>query len=664
MSPSRPCPSSRSPIRTLAGALALALALAAGLGIAPARPASAAQPPPLLSRQILFSSPTRGAPFIAPDGKHLAWIESTNGLPNLWVRSPADPEGRLLSRDPRGTVRQPVWQSDAQAVLYLQDSDGLGNWHLMQAHVTSGTLRDLTPFTGVQARLVATSPRVVDEILVAMNLRDRRLFDVFRIDVRTGAVLFEAENSGEITTWFADDDLNIRLAQVILPNGELALSTRSDPRSMWRPILRWGADDALGKVIGFGPTGTNVLLLSSVRAPAPRLLDINLATGATTIVAQDARFDVIGALSHPFSNTLEAVQFMRDRAQWQVMQPDLARDFTALRNFRDADIDVLSRDVTDRLWTIGFTAENAPVLYALYDRHERTVRPLFSENPVLERIPFANSRPIALDARDGRPLAGYLTLPPGQDPRNLPGVVLVHGGPWSRTIWGFDPEVQWLANRGYAVLQINFRGSTGYGRDHLNAGNQEWGGKILLDLIDGKRWAIGQGYLDPKRVAIMGAGFGGYAALATLAFHPDEFAAGVSLAGPPDLVTMVTAVPTNAVAVRAVFDQRVGNVDTDLALLRNQSPASRAAQIKAPLLAAVTGRDPQVPVQAMDAFVAAVRREGRHVEYLYFADETTVLRQPANRLRFHAATEAFLARHLGGRAEPPAEFEKFEALRR
>lgn len=623
-----------------------------------------AELPPLLPRETILGEALAEAPLISPDGQHFAWLAATNGLPNLWVCSVSTNDTRLLSRDPRGTVRQPAWQFDSQAVLYLQDSDGSGNLHVMQAHVASGNIRDLTPFTGVQARLVATSPKRPEEILVALNLRNRRSLDVFRIDLRSGALGLDTEGEPDTTGWYADADLNIRLAQILLPSGEFALGTRPDARSMWRPILKWGSDDALGRVIGFGPGGSNVWLVSSVQAPAPRLLDIRLDTGAATIAAQDPKFDVASVLLHPSSNTLEAVQIYRSRAQWHIANPELMPDFEALRRFRNADVDVLSRDSSNRLWTVSLTADTAPVLYALYDRTSKQVTPLFSERPALDGARLAGVRPIAFKARDGLPLEGYLTLPSGVEPRRLPGVVLVHAGPWSRVAWGFDPESQWLANRGYAVLQVNFRGSTGYGKDHLNAGDKQWGDKSLTDVIDGKKWAVEQGYLDEARVAIMGAGFGGYTALAALAFHPKEFAAGVSLAGPPNLATLIESTPNPGSAMRQLLEKRVGNPKTDAEMLRQRSPASRAAAITAPLLAATTGRDPQIDLKDMDQFVAAIRAEGRTVNYLYFPDDTAGLRDFGNRLRFAAEVEGFLAKHLGGRAEPPSPNLQTDKLKR
>ncbi len=643
--------------------LALALLLAATAAVPLAR-VSRAELPPLIPRQTLLGTAEAEAPLISPDGSQLAWVALTNGLPNLWVRSVATNDTRLLSRDPRGSVQQPLWQFDGQAVLYLQDTDPAGTPHLMQAHVASGNIRDLTPFTGVQARIVATSPKRPDEILVALNLRDRRGLDVFRIDLRSGGLGMDTEGSPDTTGWYADSDLSIRLAQLILPDGTFALGSRPDARSMWRPILRWGSDDALGRVIGFGPGGSNVWLVSSVQAPAPRLLDIRLDTGATVIAAQDPRFDVTSVLLHPASNTLQAVQIYRSRAQWHLADPSMMTDFEALRKFRNADVDVLSRDQRNRLWTVSFTSDTAPVLYALYDRETRKVTPLFSERSALEDATFAGVRPITFKARDGSDLEGYLTLPPGLEPKNLPAVVLVHGGPWSRVAWGFDPEAQWLANRGYAVLQINFRGSTGYGKDHLNAGDKEWGGKILTDLIDGKNWAVEHGTIDGNRVAIMGSGFGGYATLAALASYPRLFKAGVSLAGPPSLPTMIESFPGTTSAMRKLLEKRVGHPRTDAEKLGNQSPASRPGAIIAPLLAATTGRDPQIDLKEMDQFIAAIRAEGHSVDYLYFPDDTAALRDFTHRLQFAAEVEAFLAKHLGGRAEPIPDGLRNDKLRR
>lgn len=627
-------------------------------------PSASAQLPPIAPRNALFRPATQGPPMVSPNGDILAWVALTNGLPQLWIRPLTNTTARPLLPDPRGSIIQPAWQSDGEAILYLQDSDGIGSLHLMQHHVASGNLRDLTPFAGVQARLIANNPRNLDQILVAMNLRDRRFTDAFRIDVRTGGILQDAPNTGEITDWFADNDLNPTVAQLRLADGSQTLSTRADARAVWRPILRLAADDVLGSIVGFGPANTNVWLLTSALASCQRLLNLHLPTGNAAVVAQDPRFDVTSALLHPTSNTLQAVQFARGRAQWQLADTNLAADFATLRRFKDADIDVVSRDASDSVWTVRLDSDTAPIQYALYRRKTREATALYSENPLPAEFQGGRMQTVSFKARDGLPLDGYLTLPPGLEPKALPAVVVVHGGPWTRDSWGFDPEAQWLANRGYAVIQVNFRGSTGFGKEHLNAGDKEWGGKILLDLLDAKAHVVQKGIVDPKRVAIMGNGFGGYAALAALAVHPEEFAAGISLSGTPDLNSLHKALPESATQLRSVLERRMGHPTNDAALLQKQSPASRAAFIKAPLLIAIAARDPQVPVDLMDKFVTSIRREDRQVEYLYFSEESGSLRTLAARRSFQAATEAFLGKHLGGRVEPPGPGEDYRSLRR
>ncbi len=640
--------------------LAIVLVAMARLGTADAR----AELPPLLPRATLFAPPILGAPRLSPDGTRLVWVGVTNGTPALWVRSVAANEARLVSPFARGAIRQPVWQSDNQAVLYLQEVDTQGTWHVLQAHVDAGIVRDLTPFPGIQARLIATSPRLREEILVSLNLRDRRMPDVFRVDVRTGALTLSAENPGDITAWYADADLEIRLAQVQQPGGEAALSTRPDARSVWRPIIRFGAEDPPGLVAGFSAGGSNAWIIAHAGAPAPRLLEISLATGQARTLSQDARYDVIGAALHPLSRTLDGAQIQRARVVWQLADTNLVADFAALRRYRDADLDLVSRDASDRVWTVGFTRDVAPVHYALYRRDRREVVPLFDETPALKDQPLASMRPFEFKARDGLSIEGYLTLPPGVEPKNLPAVILVHDGPWTRATWGLNPEAQWLANRGYVVVQPNYRGSTGYGKAHLVGGDREWGGKELDDLADARECAVRQGHADPQRVAILGSGFGGYAATAALARHPALFAAGLSESGPIDLLQLIQSAASANPALRATLERRVGHPTNDLERLRAFSPAAQPDRIEKPLLLAVSARDPNVPVVQMDAFVAALRAAGRSVEYLHFAEEGAALRTFGARLRYAAAAEAFLARHLGGRAEPPAPTEAFEALRR
>jgi dipeptidyl aminopeptidase/acylaminoacyl peptidase len=304
------------------------------------------------------------------------------------------------------------------------------------------------------------------------------------------------------------------------------------------------------------------------------------------------------------------------------------------------------------------------VYYYAYDRSTRKATPLFSDRPALEKYKLAKMQPISFQARDGLTIHGYLTLPVGLEPKNLPLVLNVHGGPWGRDTWGLDNEVQWLANRGYAVLQINFRGSTGYGKKFLNAGDREWAGKMHDDLIDAKRWAIQQGHADPQRVAIMGWSYGGYSTLVGLAFTPDEFVCGVDGVGPANLITLMRTIPPYWEPMKALFKKRLGDVEKDEDFLRSRSPLFKAAQIKAPLLIGQGANDPRVKQAESDQIVEAMRKNHKPVEYLVFPDEGHGFARPENRLKFYAAAEPFLAKYLGGRAEPPSDKEKFDDLRK
>ena len=356
--------------------------------------------------------------------------------------------------------------------------------------------------------------------------------------------------------------------------------------------------------------------------------------------------------------------FVRQRTEWTVIDKSVQADFDALQKIRDGDFYIDSRDLADNTWIVSYAVDNAPVSTYAYDRASKKARLLFTDRPALEKYQLAKMQPISFQARDGMTLYGYLTLPVGLEPRNLPMVLLVHGGPWQRDLWGLNNEVQWLANRGYAVLQIEFRGSEGYGKDYFNAGDREWGGKMHDDLIDGKNWAVKQGYADGKKVCIMGGSYGGYATLVGLTFTPDEFVCGVDSFGISNLVTWIRSWPFNAAFAHALFKRRVGDVETEQEFLKSRSPLFKADQIKAPLLIGHGANDPRVKQAESDQIVEAMRKNKKPVEYIVFPDEGHGFARPENRLKFYAAAEPFLAKYLGGRAEPPSEAEKVDDLRK
>jgi dipeptidyl aminopeptidase/acylaminoacyl peptidase len=624
-----------------------------------------AELPPLIPREVLFGNPVKTQAQISPNGKTLAYLAPDDkGVMNVWVRTLGQEDDKVVTADMKRGIRYYKWQQDSGHILYIQDRDGDEDWHVYQTNLKSKNTRDLTPFQGVRAQGFITDPNFPDEMLVQLNIRDRRLHDMYRINLKNGAVEMDTENPGDVAYFVEDNKFQVRAVQVTLPDGGTEIRVRDDVKSPWRSFQKWGPDETFGGIWAFTPDNTGVYLASSVDANASRLLEVDVASGKSKVVAEDKQYDVASPLTHPKTHKLEAVMFIRQRTEWTVIDKSLQADFDALRKVRDGDFYIDSRDLGDNTWIVSYAVDNAPAPTYAYDRASKKATFLFNDRPALEKYKLANMQPISLQARDEMTIYGYLTLPVGLEPKNLPMVLNVHGGPWLRDMWGLENEAQWLANRGYAVLQINFRGSWGYGKAYLNAGNREWGGKMHDDLIDGKNWAVKQGYADPKQVCIMGLSYGGYATLVGLTFTPDDFVCGVDRFGISNLVTWLSTIPTYWEPVKALHKKRVGDVETEQEFLKSRSPLFKADQIKAPLLIGQGANDPRVKQAESDQIVAAMRQNRKPVEYIVFPDEGHGFARPENRLIFYAAAEPFLAKYLGGRAEAPSEKEKADAFRK
>ncbi|MBZ5648191.1 MAG: S9 family peptidase [Acidobacteriia bacterium] len=609
----------------------------------------------LIPRQILFGNPERTSPRISPDGTRLAYLAPDDkGVLNVWVRTIGKTDDQVVTADKKRGIRFFLWQFDSQHVLYIQDRDGDENFHLYQTNLKTKETRDLTPFEGIQARPGEYFPQLPDTMLVYMNVRDKRFHDVYRVDLKTGKAELDTENPGDVAGWTADNSLQVRAADVTTPDGGNIIRVRDSAKSPWRELIKWGPDESLGGSIAFSPDNKSLWVGTSVGGNAKRLVEIDLATGKQKIVAEDPQYDAEDVLINPKTHALEAVEFVRARTDWQVVDPAIKADFAALHKVRNADIRVVSRDLADRHWIVAYSADDAPIYFYVYDRNTKQATVIFSDRPKLEGYKLSPMKPISFKARDGMEIYGYLTLPAGAEPKNLPMVEFVHGGPWGRDVWGFNRYAQWLSNRGYAVLQVNFRASTGYGKQYLNAGDREWGGKMHTDLLDGKQWVLQQGYVDPKKVCIMGGSYGGYATLAAVTFTPDEFSCGVDIVGPSNLNTLLKTIPPYWTTVKAIFDKRMG---TGEEFLNSRSPLFKADQIKATLLIGQGKNDPRVNKAESDQIVAAMKKNNKPVEYIVFPDEGHGFARPENNMAFNAATEGFLAKTLGGRVEPPSEAE-------
>jgi dipeptidyl aminopeptidase/acylaminoacyl peptidase len=626
--------------------------------------------PPLVPRELLFGSPTnsKNNPRISPNGKYLAYIAPAPDslVYNVWLQSNGKQDDRVITQEKKRPVYACFWQPDSEHILYYRDGDGDENTHIYQVDIRTQNTRDLTPFVGVQAELVALNPNIPDEMLVAMNWENRKCHDVYRLNLKSGAMELDTRNPGDVWEWTADNRNQVRAAKVITPDGGTEIRVRASPKAKWRSFQTWGPDECSGTVQGgvwaFTPNNKGVWIISSVGANTNRLMEFDVASGKGKVIAQDPNYDVYMVQVNPTRYSLDAVAFYRERLDWTLLDKRLEEDYRILKTTCQGELRVWSRDLADTKWIVAHITDNRVNCYYLYDRATRKADLVFSNSPDMLKYTFSHRQPISFTARDGLVIHGYLTLPVGVEPKKLPMILRVHGGPESRDGWAFDWYAQWLANRGYAVLQINFRGSTGYGKSFHNAGDREWGGKMLDDLIDGKRWAVEQGYADPKRVAIMGHSYGGYAALAGLAFTPDEFVCGVDESGPANLITLLQSTPEYWAPTLGELKKHIGDWEKDTDSLKARSPAHHANRIKAPLFVVQGANDPYVKQAESDQIVQAVRQNGTPVQYLLFPDEGHAIERPENDMKCRAAEEVFLAKYLGGRLEPASEKEKCDDL--
>jgi dipeptidyl aminopeptidase/acylaminoacyl peptidase len=611
----------------------------------------------LIPRQVLFGNPERANPQISPDGTRLAWIAPHDGVLNVWVAPASAADGvdwsaaRVVTDDADRGIRMFAWAHDGRHLLYLQDTGGDENWRLHDVDTSNLQRRDLTPYDGVQARIVAMERKFPTEVLVGLNRDNPQLHDVYRLDLVTGELTKEVENPGFID-WAADAQLVVRAGIAPQPDGSIAAMVRDSAEADWRPLLTIPAEDSLtSDLVAFSADGSSLLGVSSVGAETGSLVRISLESGATEVLAADPQADVSSVRIDPDTREPQIVTLLKDRSEYVVLDPSVAGDLTAIRALHPGDPAFTSADDADSTWLIAFTNDSGPVPYFAYDRGTKTGRFLFESRPELSRYELASMEPFSFTARDGLTVHGYATFPPGADRSGLPTVINVHGGPWARDVWGFHPEAQWLANRGYLCVQVNYRGSTGYGKAFVNAGDREWGGRMQDDLTDAVAFVVGQGWADPNQVAIYGGSYGGYAALAGATFTPELFCCAVDIVGPSNLKTLIETIPPYWAPMIAQFHQRVGDPAKDADFLWSRSPLSRVSDIRIPLLIAQGANDPRVKQAESEQIVAALTEAGIDHEYLLFPDEGHGFAKPENRLRFYAAAERFLARHLGGRAE-------------
>jgi dipeptidyl aminopeptidase/acylaminoacyl peptidase len=618
---------------------------------------------PLIPRREFFGNPEKARARISPDGSQLAFIAPVDGVLNVWV-SPIDDLGaaRAITKDDKRGITNFFWAYTNRHILYTQDKDGDEDWHVYVVDLESDEAKDLTPLEQISAQIEGVSEKFPEEILVGINDRDNHeLHDVYKVNILTGERELVQQNPG-FAGFMTDDDYRVRFAVTYTPDaGQLYLLPDEAAEEGWKEYLSIGAEDAMTTgAAGFDKSGDILYFLDSRDRNTAALTTINLKTGEQTVIAENAKADISGVITHPTEKHVQAVKFTYLRSEWEVLAEAIAPDLEFLKTVEDGEIQLTSRTLDDRLWTVAYTRDDGPVDFYLYDREAKKAKFLFTSNPSLDKLPLVKMHAVEIPARDGLKLVSYLSLPQGSDPdgdgvpdRPLPMVLSVHGGPWARDEWGYDPEHQLWANRGYAVLSVNYRGSTGFGKEFLNAANRQWAAAMHDDLIDAVNWAVDHGIAQKDKIAIAGASYGGYAALVGLTFTPDVFACGIDQVGPSSLITLMENPPPYWAPFMPVMKLRVGDWATEdgRKFLESRSPLFRVEKIERPLLIVQGAKDPRVKQAEADQIVQAMGEKKIPVTYLLYPEEGHGLVRPENRFAFYAIAEAFLAENLGGRRE-------------
>lgn len=613
--------------------------------------------PSYIPLDVLFGNPSRSNPQISPDGTRLAYLAPVDGVLNVWLGDVGADNSKPITKDSSRDIRTYFFAYDNEHLAYLQDKNGDENWRLYDINLVTGEERDLTPFEGVQVQILARLRETPNRILLGINKENPQIHDGYELDFATGNLEKTFANPGFLVmqafgSLVPDSELRIRCVTRVKSDGGLEILVRESVDAQWETIIDLDLEDSMfAQVIRFTKNGEGLFLLSAEGAESTRFVRFDLNSRKTEVLAEDPNYDIsnyylpIAFDPNTWEPQLAAV--LKDRFEYIVMDPSIEADVKSIQQLHEGDFVLVGRSDDDRTWLVTFIIDNASAVSFVYDRVAQQGRRLFEHQPELKKYTLAKMEPFSYKARDGLTIHGYLTFPVGLPRKDLPTVLLPHGGPWDRDIWRLHPWVQWAANRGYLVVQPNFRGSALYGKAHLNAGNLEWGGRMQDDLTDAVGHIVSQGYADPKRIAIMGGSYGGYATLAGAAFTPELFACAIDLVGPSNLITLLKSIPPYWEPIRAIWHKRMGE-DPDF--LWSRSPLSRVREIKIPLLIAHGANDPRVAQAESEQIVAALRDKGIDHEYLLFEDEGHGFVKPENNIKFFSAAEEFLAKHLGGRA--------------
>jgi len=622
-----------------------------------------AQSPPVIDRELFFGDPEIAGAQISPDGAFIAFVKPFKGTRNIWVKETGEPfaNAKPVTADTKRPIPTYFWSRDGKYILFVQDKAGDENYNVYAVNPTDApaagqdvpAARNLTDVKGIRAVIYSVPKNEPDAIYVGLNDRDAAWHDLYKVKISTGERTLVRKNTERITAYYFDLKDQLRLATRSAENGDTEV-LRVDADKFTK-VYSCSVFESCGPV-RFNKDGERVYFVTNKGADVDlvRLELFNPATGKEEVVESDPmkRVDFGNATFSEVSDELVATSYDDERQRIYWKDKNFEADYKNLqKQLPGKEIGFGSSTKDEKLWIVYANADTDPGSTYLYDRATKKLTLQYQSREKLNRAYLAPMKPVKYPSSDGMEIPAYLTLPKGVEAKNLPAVIVPHGGPWFRDSWGYNAFAQFLANRGYAVLQPNFRGSTGYGKKFIDSANKQWGDKMQDDVTWGAKYLIAQGIADPKKIGIMGGSYGGYATLAGVAFTPDVYAAGVSIVGPSNLITLLESIPPYWEPVRKVFYARMGDPNTPegKAQLLRQSPLSAAAKIKTPLLVIQGANDPRVNKRESDQIVIALRDRGFPVEYMVAPDEGHGFARPVNNMAMFASAEKFLAKYLGGR---------------
>jgi dipeptidyl aminopeptidase/acylaminoacyl peptidase len=625
-------------------------ALALGLvGSAQAQTTAAAPVPKKYDVRDFFRKPERAYFKVSPDGKWLSFMQPWQDRLNVYVQPIVDGkpggEPRRLTSETARDISAYFWKG-SDRILYAKDFGGDENFHIVAVDLKGGEPKDLTPFQGVRAEMVDDLEDHPTDILVSHNQRDKQVFDVYRIDVATGASRLVARNPGNITGWVTDHDGRVRAA-VATDGVDTSLLTRATEADEFKTVLKTNFRESADPLL-FTADNKKLYVASNLGRDKKAVVVLDPATGKEEqLLFEHPQVDVAGMDYSRLRKLPTTITYETAKLERKFLDPETARLYTALeKKLPGYEVTLQAHSLDETLWIVAASNDRTPGTRYLYDAKTQALTRLAEVNPWIAELDMAPMQPVTYTARDGFVIPGYLTLPVGRPAKNLPVVINPHGGPWHRDSWGFNPEVQFLANRGYAVFQPNFRGSTGYGRKFWEASFRQWGRAMQDDITDGVQWLIAQGIADPKRVGIYGASYGGYATLAGITLTPELYAAAVDYVGVSNMFTFMNTIPPYWEPLRQMFYEMVGNPEKDKEMLRAVSPVYLVDRIRTPLLVAQGAKDPRVNKAESDQIVEALRKRGVPVEYIVKDNEGHGFRNQENQFEFYGAMEKFLGQYL------------------